>query len=198
MGFSHHKYLHFSFSSKYCTTNEFYFGFHVFVWATHHTPQITSFAHIRTMLQLTECHPPTCMERPTWTPEQPRMDSYPYKRHSSHTQRQSRRLLVSSTSTKTQSLPPQPLLTRAWADMTHIIRRDPQQLLQVGFYATYLRSSSLTLFYFILANAAAGGYITPYTYAALPQTGASTTGAYPGLTQYQGTGGASLQEARLQ
>lgn len=47
------------------------------------------------------------------------------------------------------------------------------------------------------ANAAAGGYI-PYTYAALPQTGASTTGAYPGLAQYQGAGGASLQEARLQ
>lgn len=47
------------------------------------------------------------------------------------------------------------------------------------------------------ANAAAGGYI-PYTYAALPQTGASTTGAYPGMAQYQGTGGAALQEARLQ
>lgn len=55
-------------------------------------------------------------------------------------------------------------------------------------------SSPFSIF---LANAAAGGYI-PYTYAALPQTGASTTGAYPGLAQYQGAGGAALQEARLQ
>lgn len=42
----------------------------------------------------------------------------------------------------------------------------------------------------------AAGYMTPYTYATLPQAGA-TTGGF-GLSPYQGAAGASLQEARLQ
>lgn len=44
-------------------------------------------------------------------------------------------------------------------------------------------------------GAAAAGYMTPYTYATLPQ--AAATGGIPGLSPYQGNG-ASLQETRLQ
>jgi hypothetical protein len=55
------------------------------------------------------------------------------------------------------------------------------------------------LFSFHFLGAAAAQYMTPYTYAALPQAGtAAGAGGYPGLNPYQSAAGASLQEARLQ
>ncbi|KAK7869983.1 hypothetical protein R5R35_013750 [Gryllus longicercus] len=50
--------------------------------------------------------------------------------------------------------------------------------------------------------AGAASYVTPYTYAALPQAaglpGAAAAGAFPGLSPYQTAAQATLQEARLQ
>ncbi|XP_067010754.1 RNA-binding protein 24-A isoform X5 [Anabrus simplex] len=53
--------------------------------------------------------------------------------------------------------------------------------------------------------AGAAGYMTPYTYATLPQTAglptaaaAAAAGAFPGLSPYPATAQATLQEARLQ
>lgn len=54
------------------------------------------------------------------------------------------------------------------------------------------------------AGAAAASYMTPYTYATLPQSAsglpsaASAASAFSGLSPYQSAAGASLQEARLQ
>ncbi|XP_034247358.1 RNA-binding protein 24-A-like isoform X3 [Thrips palmi] len=50
-------------------------------------------------------------------------------------------------------------------------------------------------------GAAAASYMTPYTYATLPQSASglqSATSAFSGLSPYQSAAGASLQEARLQ
>lgn len=51
-------------------------------------------------------------------------------------------------------------------------------------------------------SGAAAGYMTPYTYAALPQAAglpqATAATAFPGLSPYQTAAGATLQEARLQ
>lgn len=50
-------------------------------------------------------------------------------------------------------------------------------------------------------SGAAAGYMTPYTYAALPQAAGlpqATAASFPGLSPYQTAAGATLQEARLQ
>ncbi|XP_055858728.1 RNA-binding protein 24-B-like isoform X1 [Episyrphus balteatus] len=50
-----------------------------------------------------------------------------------------------------------------------------------------------------LGNASTAGYVTPYTYATLPHTGASAaTGAFAALSPYQQATNASIQDARLQ
>lgn len=52
-------------------------------------------------------------------------------------------------------------------------------------------------------SGAAASYMTPYTYATLPQSAgvaaaAAAANGIHGLSPYQGATGASLQEARLQ
>ena len=52
-----------------------------------------------------------------------------------------------------------------------------------------------------LTPAGAASYVTPYTYATLPQTAGLPTaaaGGFPGLSPYQTAAQATLQEARLQ
>ena len=47
----------------------------------------------------------------------------------------------------------------------------------------------------------AASYVTPYTYATLPQTAglpAAAAGGFPGLSPYQTAAQATLQEARMQ
>lgn len=53
----------------------------------------------------------------------------------------------------------------------------------------------------MLALAGAASYVTPYTYATLPQTAglpAGAAGGFPGLSPYQTAAQATLQEARMQ
>lgn len=53
----------------------------------------------------------------------------------------------------------------------------------------------------MFALAGAASYVTPYTYATLPQTAglpAGAAGGFPGLSPYQTAAQATLQEARMQ
>jgi len=53
----------------------------------------------------------------------------------------------------------------------------------------------------VFVPAGAASYVTPYTYATLPQTAGLPTaaaGGFPGLSPYQTAAQATLQEARMQ
>jgi hypothetical protein len=72
-------------------------------------------------------------------------------------------------------------------------------------FLTQLRCTSLRTkdpsYYRSVCLAGAASYVTPYTYATLPQTAGLPTaaaGGFPGLSPYQTAAQATLQEARMQ